>query len=138
MKYVYTNDLKELEKIAADIESFAEAEAISPAVAHAFNLCLDEIFTNIVSYAFGDDGQHEVLIELRREGEDVVAVVSDAGQSFNPLTDSKEPDLESDIEDRDIGGLGIFFVKELMDAVDYQRDGDRNVLTLRKRNAPDA
>lgn len=136
MKYVYSNDLKELEKIAANIESFAELEGVSPATVHAFNLCLDEIFTNIVSYAFDDGARHKVFLELVREGADVVATIHDDGRPFNPLEEAKAPDLDADIEDREIGGLGIFFVREMMDAVAYRRDGDRNLLTLRKKDEP--
>ncbi len=135
MKYVYSNNLKELEKLAANIESFAELEGVSPATAHAFNLCLDEILTNIVSYAFDDGGEHQVLLELSRSGDQIIATISDDGRIFNPLEEAEAPDIEADIEDREVGGLGIFFVREMMDSLDYRRDGDQNILTLRKRDA---
>ncbi|WP_269538834.1 ATP-binding protein [Cerasicoccus fimbriatus] len=134
MHFTYQNDLSELEKLATDLESFGEKHDINMAVVHAFNLCLDEIITNIISYGFEDGADHRIDLEMSMEGELVVAQISDNGKAFNPLTDSKDPDLESALEDREIGGLGIFFLKQMMDELDYERDGDKNRLTMKKKN----
>ena len=55
----------------------------------------------------------------------------DRGREFNPL-EIAEPDLETPIEDRQLGGLGIHLVKNMFDLAEYRRDGDRNILLLRK------
>jgi len=133
MRFTYRNDLSELEKLARDLESFGEEHAVNPAVVHAFNLCLDEILTNIVSYGFEDGSEHEIHLDLTEKDEVVTATLVDEGKPFNPLTDAKDPDLDASVEDREIGGLGIFFMKQMMDAVDYERVDGRNCLTMSKR-----
>lgn len=133
MRYTYRNELSELEKLAGDLESFGEEHDINPGVMHAFNLCLDEILTNIVSYGFDDDGEHEVILDLSEADGVVTATMIDNGKPFNPLTDSKAPDLDAPVEDREIGGLGIFFMKQMMDALDYRRVEGCNCLTMSKK-----
>lgn len=134
MRFTYLNQLSELEKLAGDLESFGEKEDLNPAVVNAFNLCLDEILTNIISYGFEDEGEHEIVLDMGREGDWITAVMEDPGKEFNPLTDAKDPDLEAELEDREIGGLGIFFLKQMMDELTYERVGDRNRLTMKKKN----
>lgn len=132
MHFKYRHDLKELGKLAIDLEAFAEANAINPAIIHCFNLCLDEVLTNIISYGYDDGPEHAAHLDLTLENEILKAEIRDEGRAFNPLKDAPEPDLESDIEDRDIGGLGIHFCKELMDSLNYSREGDWNILSMSK------
>jgi len=61
----------------------------------------------------------------------------DRGREFNPL-EVAEPDLETPIEDRQLGGLGIHLVKKMVDVATYRREGDRNILLLRKVHSPAA
>lgn len=133
MQISYQNDLSELARLAADLEAFCQQQGLGDGIAHAFNLCLDELMTNIINYGFEDGGPHQIHLEMERKGDEVVATLRDSGKAFNPLNDAAEPDLQADLEDREIGGLGVFFVKQMMDAIDYRRDGNQNVLTLKKR-----
>lgn len=132
MRYTYCNDLKELDKLASDLEAFGEEAGVHPMMIHTFNLCLDEILTNIISYGFEDDNEHEIILEIEAVGDTVKAIISDDGKAFNPLAEVKDPDLDSPIEDREIGGLGVFFLKQMMDKLDYRREGGRNILTMEK------
>lgn len=132
MRFTYENDLAQLEKLATDLENFGEEADVNPAIIHAFNLCLDELLTNIISYGFDDSAEHDIYLEITREGDKVMATIVDNGKEFNPLTDAKDPDLEADIEDREIGGLGIFFLKQMMDELHYARVDGRNRLTMTK------
>lgn len=133
MRFTYQNDLSELNTLAQNLEAFGEQEDLNPAMVNAFNLCLDEIVTNIISYGFDDADTHQITLDIEREDDLVTAVVEDPGKEFNPLTDAKEPDLDASIEDREIGGLGIFFLKQMMDELDYQRVDGRNRLTMKKK-----
>ncbi len=133
MRFTYENQLSELEKLAGNLEAFGEQEDVNLAVIHAFNLCLDEILTNIISYGFDDKDEHVVTLDITREGDVICAVMEDPGKEFNPLTDAKEPDLDASIEEREIGGLGIFFLKQMMDELEYERVGDHNRLTMKKK-----
>lgn len=94
-------------------------------------LALDEAMTNTIAYAWPQGGVHELRLDLDVAGGTVVAVVSDDGIAFDPL-EVPPPDLESSLEDRPVGGLGVHFMKTLMDAVAYRREADRNVLTMTK------
>lgn len=132
MRFSYRNDLSQLDKLAGDLESFGEAHGVNPAIIHAFNLCLDEIVTNIISYGFDDGANHAIQLDLSVDDRMATAVVADTGKPFNPLTDAKEPDLEADLEDREIGGLGIFFLKQMMDELEYAWEDGHNRLTMRK------
>ncbi len=137
MRYVYRNDLAELARLAADLESFAEQQELDAGTAHAFNLCLDELFTNIVSYGYEDQRPHEIILELTAMPTEVCAVLRDDARAFDPLTEAPVPDLDAPIEERQVGGLGVHFVKQLMTRVAYRRDGVFNVLELAKsREAP--
>jgi len=132
MRHVYRNDSAELARLAADLETFAEQNQLGVEMAHAFNLCLDELFTNIVSYGYRDQGPHEIILELIATPTEVSAVLRDDARAFDPLTEAPPPDLAAPIEERRIGGLGVHFVKQLMTRVSYRREGACNVLELVK------
>jgi len=132
MQFKYKHDLKELTTLSQDLENFAEAESVSPAIMHCFNLCLDELLTNIISYGYDDGPEHAAYLDIVLSDGKVVATLRDQGRAFNPLLDAKEPDLEANIAERRIGGLGIHFCKEMMDALEYHRENDWNILVLTK------
>ena len=97
------------------------------------NLSLDELITNTVSYGYRDTGEHEIRVTLTERDETLVTVLEDDGIAFDPFTDAPVPDLEAGVEERRIGGLGVYFVKTLMDEVAYERVDDRNRITLIQR-----
>ena len=126
------NRLEEIERLAAAVEAFSARHHLPDAIAFAFNLSLDEVVTNIISYAFADVQEHPIEVRLRLEAGVVHAEVSDEGRPFNPI-DVPTPDLDAPIDERRIGGLGIHIVREMMDSLEYAREGGRNILRLRKR-----
>ncbi len=130
MRHTYRNDLADLARLAADIEVFADQNNLDRDTAHVFNLCLDEVFTNIVSYGYADHQSHEIFLDLTAAPHEIIAVIRDDGRAFNPLTEAPPPDLDSPIEGRQIGGLGVHFLKTLMARVAYRREGAWNVLEM--------
>jgi len=93
-------------------------------------LAMEEILVNIFNYAYPDQ-KGEVEISCRCDGGNGLLVeVSDQGVSFDPLSLVVEPDLQADVAERAIGGLGVFFVKQLIPGVRYRREEGRNILTL--------
>jgi len=126
------NRLEEIGNVAQRIEAFGLAHGLSPEVVFTLNLALDEVVTNIISYAYADAAQHEIAIRVTLDGNDVSVRVEDDGKAFNPL-DTPTPDLGPDIDRRPVGGLGVHIVRSLMDALEYQRVNDRNVFIMRKR-----
>lgn len=96
-------------------------------------LSIEEAVENVVRYAYeGGLGWIEVGTELDPEGVMLTILLRDAGVPFNPL-ESPDPDLTSSVEDRQIGGLGIFLCKKLMDHIEYKYEGGCNVLTMHKK-----
>ena len=125
--------MEEIRTITAALEEFFEQQGLPSEALFSTQLSLEEIFTNVASYAHDDDQEHEVEIILSREGETVTVEILDDGYPFNPLEDAPELDVESSLEDRRIGGAGIMLAKQLMTELRYQRNGDRNHLTMIKK-----
>ena len=135
-EFSLTNELAEIVEAAAKIEAFCEANDVSPDVAYAVNPSVDEILTNTISYGYADEETHRIEIAVRLEAEALVVVIVDDSSAFD-LTAAPEPDLGASLEEREVGGLGLFLVHQMMDEVEYERAGDRNVATLTKRTAGD-
>lgn len=125
------NRLSIIGETADDIADFLRARGVPERAIHHLALSLDEAMTNTIAYAWPSGGDHELMLVIDVADGIVVAVVSDDGIDFDPL-EVPPPDLESSLEDRPVGGLGVHFMKTLMDEVVYRREGDRNVLTMRK------
>ena len=127
------NELDELQKVNAAIEELAEEENWSPDVTFQIGLAVEELGVNIVNYGHDDDKAHEIKIVISSEDEAITIEVEDDGHAFNPLSDAPAPDLDAEVEDRTVGGLGIHLVRTMMDEVHYQRQQNKNCLTLVKR-----
>lgn len=126
------NDLAELERLAEIVETFGEEAGLAPRLVYSLNLALDELVTNVVSYGYdGTDTRGCITLDLTVVDGRLTAVLQDDGRPFNPL-DRGPPDVDSPLEDRKIGGLGVHFVRTLMDEVRYQRVDGRNCLILAK------
>lgn len=107
-----------------------EAAAAS-SQAFALQLAVEEVVVNIVNYAYPTDQSGELTITTALTEASITITFADRGIPFNPLTQSP-PDLTLTAEERPIGGLGIFLVREMMDEVDYRFCDGRNVLTITK------
>ncbi len=130
--FTLRNDPRDISQLAERIEAFGKEGALSVQHIYQLNLVLDELLTNIVSYGYDDDLTHEISLRLRAEPGHLTAVLTDDGKPFNPLEEAPAAILDGSIEDRQIGGLGIHFMRTLMDEVTYQRQGGHNQLTLIK------
>ena len=97
------------------------------------DVAVDELFSNIASYAYAPGvGEAEVSLDFDEADRTVSITFADSGVPYDPLAKA-DPDVTLSAEEREIGGLGIFLVKKTMDAVEYARRDGRNVLTIRKR-----
>ena len=122
-----------LTALADAVEQFANQESLGGGLPINLNLVLDELITNSVSYALPEVAEPELRLRLRREDEAVVAEVQDNGPAFDPFQEAPKPDTEQGIDDRPIGGLGVFLVMQLTESAHYERDGDLNRIILRMK-----
>ncbi|MEO5359354.1 MAG: ATP-binding protein [Nitrospirota bacterium] len=108
--------------------SCAHAQGFTAERVGEVELVIEEVFVNIASYAYEGQppGTAEMVIKADETGNLHVELIDD-GVPFDS-TAVAEPDLEADIDERRIGGLGIFFMKQLMDDVSYSREDGRNIL----------
>ena len=125
------NDVQEVPKLAAFVDEICEAVGIDMSSAMKMNLAIEEAVVNVMNYAYPSGTKGEVRIEAKVHEGYVEFVISDDGKPFNP-TEVKDADTTLSVEERDIGGLGIFLVKHYMDKVKYKYVDGQNVLTLRK------
>src|SRR5438132_54111 len=126
------NKVSELERFNQTLREFGQHHGLAPRLVHDLNLALEEILTNIISYGYTDNREHEIKVRLSVQPGEVKAEVEDDGQPFDPLA-APEPDAAKPLEERTIGGLGIHLVRKLMDGLEYKRQGDRNLLTVKKK-----
>src|SRR5262245_34918198 len=95
------------------------------------NLAIEEFVTNCIKYGYADSAEHIIEIGLELSSGELVVVVTDDGKPFNPL-ESPEPDTNLPVEERPIGGLGIYLLRKMFDQMDYARTDGKNRITLRK------
>ncbi|MBI3756908.1 MAG: ATP-binding protein [Deltaproteobacteria bacterium] len=126
------NRISELEKVSEHLDELGARHRLSPKILHDLNLALEEIITNVISYGYTDEREHEILVRLRVEPQEVTVEVEDDGQAFNPL-EVPVPDVTRSLEERAVGGLGIHLVQKLMDSLGYKRQGNKNLLIMRKK-----
>jgi serine phosphatase RsbU (regulator of sigma subunit)/anti-sigma regulatory factor (Ser/Thr protein kinase) len=132
LELTLANRSSELQRLASEVERFAQSQRIPDADVHALSLALDEVITNTISYGYDDQGAHEIRVRLMLANGRLSAEVEDDGRPFDPLT-TPQPDLTSAVEDRPVGGLGIHLVRSLMEQVDYRRESGKNHLIMSKR-----
>ncbi len=126
------NSLSELSRVSQSLNEFGVRNHLSPRVLHDLNLALEEILTNVISYGYADDREHEIRVRLSAQSGEVRIEVEDDGQPFNPL-EAPEPDTAKSVEEGTISGLGIHLVRKVMDGLEYERQGNRNLLIMKKK-----
>lgn len=121
-----------LSKIIAFVDEELGNIDCPPKANAQINICIDEIFGNIVRYAYGSGtGYSTVLLHIEEAKRLITLTFIDEGMPFDPLSVA-EPDITLPLEERPIGGLGLLMVRSMVDSMEYRREDGRNVLTLRK------
>jgi serine/threonine-protein kinase RsbW len=114
------------------MEKFGARHGIPTAVVNDFSVAVDEVLANIVSHGYPDGATGEILVRFVYRPGEICAEIEDDGVSFDPLA-APRPDLGATLQERKVGGLGIHFVRNLMDEVVYRRIEGHNMLRLKKR-----
>lgn len=126
------NNLAELTRMHAAVEAFCKANGIAGQAVFDLNLALEEIVVNIMRYAFREQAGEAICVRLTIAGDTVQGEVRDPGKAFDPLQ-MPPPDLTLGVDERKVGGLGIHFVKTLLDDVCYRRIRNENLLSFAKQ-----
>jgi len=125
------NNLSELDTLLRNLENFCVQLGLSAKCHCEIDLVSEELFTNIISYGYRDDAEHWIKMTISYAHGILTMRIEDDGIPFNPL-EAKSPDLDSSLEERSIGGLGVHLAKHFTKDVVYERRGDKNILTLTK------
>ncbi|WP_213307600.1 ATP-binding protein [Paraburkholderia sacchari] len=114
------------------LDAFFAAHGLPRPLLQSFAMAFDEVISNITAYS---SAQQPICVQVVVAAEEIRAQVIDDGVAFDPL-ELADPDVTSSVEDRAIGGLGVFLVKKIMDEVRYERREPYNCLSFAKRIAP--
>jgi anti-sigma regulatory factor (Ser/Thr protein kinase) len=122
-------DINNLRDFVEFVSSCAEGQGISPGRITEIGVATEEVLVNIFNYAYQDQvGDVKVSCILDDESRFIIEI-EDAGIPFDVLSIG-EPDLIDDIDERQVGGLGVFIIKELVEDVQYRREDNKNILKL--------
>ncbi len=132
LRLIVETKLDEMERLAGAVEDFAREDNWPADLTFQVNLALEELWLNVVKYGY-DGGFHEVEIELTSDPGAVTIEITDDGKPFDPLHEAPNPHVDDALDDRPIGGLGVYLVRTMMDEMEYKREGGKNRLTLVKR-----
>ena len=125
------NELEQLTRLYAFLDRQAGVYKLEELLSMQIKLALEEAVTNVILYAYPDKKDQDIRIDMSCENKRLTIVITDTGIAFNPL-ERQEPDLTLSLEERPIGGLGIFLVKQLMTEVNYSHSDGKNILTMTK------
>ena len=125
------NHIDELEHVAAFVEQIGEELGLDMEMQMNLNLVLEEMVTNVIFYAYPQGTEAEIELMAEYDGKELTFVLSDQGEVFDSTLE-EGANMEENPAERDLGGMGIFIVKNIMNQVSYQRLEGRNLLTMKK------
>ena len=128
---ILTNDISEISKLNEFVEEIGNEFSLTPDVVFNVNLVLEEAIVNVINYAYPKEKHESIYLSAQLHEGSIVFVLTDTGMQFDP-TKAPEADITLSLEDRPIGGLGIFLIRQIMNEVSYERIDGKNVLTLSK------
>jgi len=132
LSVVVLNQKRELTRLGELAERYGEECGLSEDDTMNICLVLDEMVSNVIKYGHDDGLEHQIHVRVRVEADLLTIQIEDDGKAFNPL-ETAPPDLDLPVEQRPIGGLGVFIVKSMAESLDYRRERDRNIFTMTKR-----
>jgi len=126
------NKLSEISKLNAFVMSATAALNMEKGLANQIKLAVEEAVANVIDYAYPNNTEGNIDITIEADENRIRFILSDAGAEFDPTRVSKA-DTTLTVDERPIGGLGVFLVRNLMDSINYERTDGKNVLRLEKR-----
>lgn len=130
-KLTLTNETSEIAKLAVFVEDLSEELNLPKDLVFNLNLVLEEAVSNVIFYAYPDKRGQEILLTASMVDNALCFELKDYGLEFDP-TKVPQADITLSAEEREIGGLGVFLVHQIMDTVEYRRIDGANILTMKK------
>ena len=129
---ILANDIAEISKLNQFIEEVGDEFSLAPDLVFNLNLVMEEAVVNVINYAYPKEEHEKIYVSARLHESSIIMVIADNGKEFDP-TLVPEADITLSAEERPIGGLGIFLIRNIMNEVKYERIEGRNILTLEKK-----
>ena len=126
------NDVKEIPALAIFVGSICEDMRFNQLTTDSVNLAVEEAVVNVMNYAYPEGTRATILLEVFADDESVRFVLCDDGKPFDP-TASEEVDIENNVKNKIIGGMGIHLIRHYMDHIAYERKDGQNILTMTKK-----
>ena len=126
-----SNNVGEVKTLNAFVIDVAERLSLDKTTTHNVKLAVEEAVVNVIDYAYPIGTNGKIHIAARADDSTLRVIITDNGAAFDP-TEALKTDTSLSVEDRPIGGLGILLVRQLMDAINYERIEGKNILTLIK------
>ena len=121
-----------IHKLIEAVEEFGLEQGWTPKLLFQTQLVLEELVINVINHGFRKSGQ-SLEVRILSSPQSLRIDLADDAWPFNPLSDTPEADLETALEDRPVGGLGVHLVRTMMDELRYVREDGKNHLTLIRR-----
>ena len=125
------NQISELERVNQFVEEIGEELGLDLELQMNLNLVMEEMVTNVIFYAYPEGKIADIKLIAESDGKELTFVLSDQGMAFDP-TAKEDTDLDVNPAERELGGMGIYIVKNIMNQVSYQRLDGKNLLTMKK------
>ena len=131
-KLILKNQVGELEHVSRFVEEIGEELGLDMELQMNLNLVMEEMVSNVIFYAYPQEADAEIELLAKSDGKELTFVLTDQGREFDP-TAKEDADPNVNPAEREIGGMGIFIVKNIMNKVTYQRLEGKNLLTMTKK-----
>lgn len=126
-----TNNIDEIGKLTEFVEELGTELSLPMETTMHINLALEEAVSNIIMYAYPQGETHEIMLRTTVTKNQIIFLLTDNGLSFDP-TDAPDVNLDVPVEERKIGGLGIFLIRSIMNEISYQRlDGENRLIMIK-------
>ncbi len=125
------NHMDELLRVNQFVEEIGEELGLDMELQMNLNLVMEEMVVNVISYAYPEGTEASIELLAESDGKELTFVLSDRGKEFDP-TLKESADMDENPAERDLGGMGIYIVKNIMNEVTYQRLEGKNLLTMKK------
>jgi anti-sigma regulatory factor (Ser/Thr protein kinase) len=128
-KIILTNKLEELARIASFIDAFSSVWNIHKNIVNKINLAIEEMFLNIIEYGYNDKNQHLISMEFVLNNDFLTIIVINDAEYFD-IINYPSPNLNVELKDKEIGGLGIFFIKKIVSNLTIENINGINIIHL--------